>query len=138
MAIRIDDNGRRITLQTKTSTYQMKADEFGTLWHTYYGERSSEEDLSYVYYLRTRGHTSNPPETGWTRRDYSLELIPQETSAFGGGDFRSTAIRVRFPDGTETLRLKFDAAEVLPGKYAIPGLPAAEGRPGWCRAACRR
>ena len=130
MAIRLDESKRLITIQTNKSTYQMKADEIGTLWHTYYGERSSEEDLSYVYYLRTRGHTSNPPEVAMTTREYSLELIPQETSAFGIGDFRSTAIRVRFANGTESLRLKYESHEVIPGKYAIPGLPAAYDESG--------
>ncbi len=125
MAIHVSEDGRLFQLTTKTASYQMKADELGTLWHTYYGEKTTEEDLSYSVYLRSRGHTLNPYEVGYVDRAYSLEMIPQEVSAFGGADFRSTALRVRFPDGTETMRLKFNRYEVRPGKYAIPGLPAS-------------
>ena len=83
MAIRISEDGKVISLETKASVYQMKADAFGTLWHTYYGEKTGEDDLSYAWYLRRRGHSANPYEIGMQTRDYSLETIPQELGCFG-------------------------------------------------------
>ena len=62
MAIHVSEDGRQFQLETKTASYQMKADEWGTLWHTYYGEKTTEEDFSYALYLRSRGHATNPYE----------------------------------------------------------------------------
>ena len=39
MAIIIDDQYRIFTLQTKNSTYQIRADAQNVLLHTYYGEK---------------------------------------------------------------------------------------------------
>ena len=44
MAMIIDTLHRVFTLQTKHSTYQMKADELGVLLHTYYGEKTDHSD----------------------------------------------------------------------------------------------
>ena len=52
MGIFFEENGRVFTLQTRHSTYQMKADEQGVLLHTYYGEKTDNTDLSC---LITRG-----------------------------------------------------------------------------------
>ena len=46
MGILYEETGRVFTLQTKNSTYQMKADEQGVLLHTYYGEKTDDTDLS--------------------------------------------------------------------------------------------
>ena len=46
MAIIIKDNV--FTLQTKNSTYQMKADSKGVLLHTYYGKKT-DETLSLIH-----------------------------------------------------------------------------------------
>lgn len=127
MAIYISEDGKLIQLDTKTASYQMKIDELGTLWHTYYGEKTDIEDLSYTTLLSTRGHSGNPYEIGMKDRSYSLENIPQEISGFGTGDHRSTALHVRFLNGSETLRLKADSVERMAGKYRLPMLPAAYG-----------
>ncbi len=130
MAIRISEDGRLIRLETKTSVYQMKADAFGTLWHTHYGEKTGEDDLSYALYMRQRGHSCNPYEVGMTDRSYSLELIPQELGCFGGSDFRSPALRVRFADGARTLQLRFESCRVEDGKYTLDALPASYDETG--------
>ena len=52
MAIIIKDNV--FTLQTKNSTYQMKADSKGILLHTYYGRKTDETDYSYMISMADR------------------------------------------------------------------------------------
>ena len=46
MAIKVSENGRLFTLQTKDSSYQMFADDKNVLLHLYYGEKIGEENLS--------------------------------------------------------------------------------------------
>ncbi len=125
MSIRVSEDGRQFFLETKTSSYRMKADELGTLRHLYYGEKSGGDDLPALFHAVPRGHDANPHETGMKDRDYGLESIPQEYSGFGGADYRTTALRARFEDGTRTVRLRFESYRIEAGKYAIPGLPAA-------------
>ena len=57
MAIIIEDSV--FTLQTKNSTYQMKADDKGILLHTYYGKRTDATDYSYLVSMADRGFSGN-------------------------------------------------------------------------------
>ena len=43
-----DERGGTISLHTRRTTYQMKADQRGVLLHLYYGPRVEAEDLSYL------------------------------------------------------------------------------------------
>ena len=57
MAITCKDNV--ITLKTKNSVYQMKADR-GFLFHTYYGPNVGDTDMSYLWRTIDRGFSGNP------------------------------------------------------------------------------
>ena len=48
MAIIEKKESGTFTLQTRTSTYQMKVDRHGVLLHTYYGAKTDESDYSYL------------------------------------------------------------------------------------------
>lgn len=130
MSINIDSSGRLFTLHTRNTTYQMKADEWGTLLHLYYGLRTDDSDKSYFVQHNDVGFSGNPYEVGMTDRGYSLDTLPQEYSCFGTGDYRVTALRVKSPNGSLTAALRFHSYETLPGKYAIPGLPAVYAQEG--------
>ena len=125
MSITVCEEARTITLHTKNSSYQMKADEYGTLLHNWYGGKTGEEDLSYLFYRTNRGFSGNPHEAGKTDRSYSLDTLPQEISTFGAGDYRITALRIRNGAGDRALRLRYEGYEITPGKYSLPGLPAS-------------
>ena len=83
MAIIIKDNV--FTLQTKNSTYQMKADSKGILLHTYYGRKTDETDYSYMISMKDRGFSGNIYEAR-EDRTYSLDFLPQEFPVRGSGD----------------------------------------------------
>ena len=85
MAIIIKDNV--FTLQTRNSTYQMKADSKGVLLHTYYGSRTDETDYSYMISMADRGFSGNIYEAR-EDRTYSLDFLPQEFPVRGSGDYR--------------------------------------------------
>ena len=126
----IQDNNQRIfTLQTRNTTYQLKADENGVLLHTYYGPKIRGGDLSRLVRLADRGFSPNPSEAG-NDRTYSLDTLPQEYSGSGAGDFRLPCLELELPDGSYVADLRYVGARQEAGKYALEGLPAFFAPPG--------
>lgn len=124
MAILVDEKKKVFTLHTKNTTYQMKADDFGTLLHVYYGQRTDDSDKSYLICCRDRGFSGNPYELGSVNKSYSLDVLPQEYSCYGTGDYRISALKVQGEDGNCGVSLRFKEYQVWKGKYSIQGLPA--------------
>ena len=118
-----DYNNRVFTLQTRNTTYQLKADQNGLLLHTYYGPKLAGGDLSRLIRFADRGFSPNPDEVG-NDRTYSLDTLPQEYSGSGAGDFRLPSLELELPDGSRVADLRFAEARVSKGKYALEGLPA--------------
>lgn len=129
MGIILDEKKSLYTLQTRNSMYQMKVDALGVLLHTYYGKRTEPFDYSYLITYKDRGFAGNPYEVG-RDKTYSLETLPQEYSCFGSGDYRASALKIRYHMGARALELRYVFHEVFPGKYALPGLPAIYANEG--------
>ena len=123
MTIVFEKENRLFTLCTRNSMYQMKADDKGILLHTYYGKKTEVFDYSYLIQRRDHGFSGNPEEAG-NDRTYSTDTLPQEYSSFGSGDYRESALDIRYDHGARTLGLRYEGYEILKGKYSIPGLPA--------------
>ena len=120
----IQDTEKRVfTLQTRSTTYQMKADENGVLLHVYYGPKVHGGDLSRLIRYADRGFSPNPDEAG-NNRTYSLDTLPQEYSGSGAGDFRLPSLELELADGSHVADLRYVGAAVQKGKYALTGLPA--------------
>ena len=64
MAILSNETKSIFTLQTDHSMYQMKVDAYGVLLHTYYGEKGTPFDLSYLITYADHGFSGNPYEAG--------------------------------------------------------------------------
>lgn len=124
MAIILNELNKTITLHTKHTSYQMKIDEIGVLLHTYYGKRIDDTDMSYLICTSDRGFSGNPYEKGKTDKSYSLDVLPQEYTCFGTGDYRTTALRVQNEDGSQAAELRYKDAKITQGKYMPEGLPA--------------
>lgn len=123
----IQDIKQRIfTLQTRNTTYQMKADKNGVLLHTYYGPKIGAYDLSRLIRFADRGFSPNPEEAG-EDRTYSLDTLPQEYSGSGAGDFRLPSLGLELPDGSCVADLRYVDARLEKGKYTLEGLPAFFG-----------
>ena len=129
MSIIFDEAKRMITLSTKHSTYQMKADDYGYLWHLYYGSRADGQDFSYQYLGQDVGFSGQPYEEKDSRL-ISLDTTPQEYPSFGVGDYRLSGAEVVNPDGSRCLSFRYVSHEVRNGKYSIPGLPASYDQDG--------
>ena len=130
MAIIIDKENKVFTLQTKSTTYQMKADERNVLLHTYYGEKTDAYDKSKMIFMVDRGFSGNPYDVGMLDRSYSLDNLPQEYSCYGTGDHRITSLMVENPDGSKAAELRYVKYDVKKEKYGIPGLPAVYAQNG--------
>lgn len=128
--IAIDGNNRVFTLHTQNTTYQMKADRYQVLLHTYYGPRIQEGDLSYLIGYADRGFSPNPDEAG-DNRAYSLDTLPQEYSTCGAGDFRLPSIEFESENGSRMADLRYVGFTLRRGKYALEGLPAFWGGDEW-------
>ncbi|MBQ2735921.1 MAG: alpha-galactosidase [Clostridia bacterium] len=126
MAIFENKQDKTFTLYTKNTMYQMKVDDFGVLQHIYYGKRMEYVDLSYSAWLGVVSFSPNPID----RVNYSNNHAPLELSACGLGDFRINALALRNNDGSLAADPRFYSAEVIKGKYSIPGLPAFYGEEG--------
>ena len=122
MAILINETKSIFTLQTDHSMYQMKVDQYGVLLHTYYGKKGDPFDYSYLITYADHGFSGNPYDAG-EERTYSLDALPQEYPVYGSGDYRSTALKVCYPDGTHACELRYARHRLQKGKYALPGLP---------------
>ena len=117
-----DQENRIFTLHTLNTTYQMKADRYHMLLHTYYGSRIDDCDLSSLIRCEGRSFSPNPDEAG-SNRDYSLDVMPQEYSTCGVGDFRLPSIELELPNGSHTADLRYEGFRLEKGKYTLEGLP---------------
>ena len=128
MAIIINNVDKTYTLVTKNTMYQMKVDKLGSLEHTYYGPRMEYADMHYgVECVFGASFSPNPadyPEGKWA---YSYNALHQELSCAGSGDFRLTAMGVRYGDGSYCAEPRFVCARQEKGKYSLSGLPAFYG-----------
>ena len=122
MAILFDKNKNIFTLHTDNTTYQMQVDKYGFLLHLYYGRRT-KGTMEYLLTFADRGFSGNPYDAG-EDRTYSLDVLPQEFPCQGNGDFRSSAISVKYSDGSYGCDLRYQGHKVKKGKYAVKGLPA--------------
>lgn len=131
MSIRIDRETGLITLHTLHTSYQMWADGQGVVHHLYYGPAIGGSDLRGLEFYSDCGFSPQP--AGMDRqRDYSLDTLCQEYTGSGVGDYRIGCLRLAGPDGGRAADLRFVSAEAVPGKYALPGLPAACAEDGSC------
>ena len=123
MSIQFDEQAKLLTLSTAASVYQMQIDELGFLRHLYYGHPAGQQDMSYQMINNDYAFSGNPAERRYDR-NYSLDIIPQEFTSCGVGDFRLNSIAVINADGSRTACFKYVKHEIRKGKYAIPQLPA--------------
>ena len=131
MSIRIDNHSGLITLHTAHTTYQMWVDDQHVLHHLYYGAYLGNADLRSMEYWVECGFSPTPGEMH-LQREYSLDTICQEYTGCGVGDYRISSLSVQNPDGSFAADLRFIKAEAQPGKYACPGLPAAQDEKNDC------
>lgn len=120
----ITHNNNFFKLDTKNTSYAFNVSKFGYVMHTYYGAKVSDIDLSFTYpFERCRSYISATEED--TEMIFNLTDVPQEYSAFGGNDFRTTALRVKNADGSRLADLRYYSFEIIDGAVKPDNLPSA-------------
>lgn len=122
MAIIMNQAEQVFTLQTKRTTYQMKAGDYGILLHLYYGARVEDCTMDYLLHRKDVGFSGNPYEAG-EDRTFSLDTLPQEFPSYGVGDYRNNCVGVCQADGTRAADFRYVSWEIWEGAHKIPGLP---------------
>lgn len=120
MAVKAENN--IFSIETQNTLYQMKIDEYGVLYHLWYGAKTNC-CMDYLLDYPDVGFSGNLYEAE-NRRTYSLNTLPLEYATEGVGDYRITAVSITHDDGSTALDLRFQEYRLLKGKYFIPGLPA--------------
>lgn len=121
-AILVNEQNRQFHLTNGRISYIIKADEQGTLLSLYFGKAVPDrEDFGYLVELAHR-----PTSTCRIDGDlhYSLEHLRQEYPEYGTGDYRTPAIAVRQPNGSDMVDLTYAGYRVRAGKPKLEGLPA--------------
>lgn len=78
--------------------------------------------MSYQIPKLDRGFSGYPYEKRLSR-DCSLDLVPQEYSGSGVGDYRVSSISVIGADGSRSTDFRYAGHKIYRGKYTIPGMP---------------
>ncbi|MDE6202367.1 MAG: alpha-galactosidase, partial [Lachnospiraceae bacterium] len=101
-----DEQNQLFTLRTRNTVYQMKVDRYRVLLHTYYGSCIENSDFSRLIQCADYSFSPNPNEAGMDRT-YSLDVMPQEYSTCGVGDFRLPSIELELPNGSHSADLRY-------------------------------
>ena len=113
-------------METKHTSYQIQVGEGGVLLHRYYGRSLLGSTVGDSFPSCERGFSGNPYDLD-SIPGYSLDVLPQEYSTFGGGDLRVVALQAEDENGSMTTDLRYVGYEITEGKYRLPGLPYVRG-----------
>lgn len=126
MSIRFDSVKKTFTIETQKTMYQMQLGPLGHLLHLYYGRRA-QGVFDYLQLPRDCGFSPNPYELQ-DDRVWTLDLLAQEYSSTGCGDFRLPSLELESAAGICGADLRYISHEIRPGKYQISGMPSAFDR----------
>ena len=110
----------RFILETQNTEYIFELLYGKYLVHLYYGPRNGAEK---THHSRYKAFSPHPAETG---RDYSPDTCMLEFSGFGSGDFRTTSLKLRNPNGDSVCSFEYGSHRIFCGRLAPEGLPCAE------------
>lgn len=124
--ITYNERTRVFTLRTKNTMYQMQVREYDTLIHLYYGADIGDTEATHRIVCLDRGFSGNLYEAG-DDRTFSLDVLPQEYSGYGNGDYRINSLEAEHEDGSDAVHLRYEDYQIQEGKYSLTGLPAMFG-----------
>ena len=105
--IAYNEQTKVFTLRTKNSMYQMQVGAYDTLTHLYYGADIGDTEAAHRIICLDRGFSGNPYEAG-EDRTFSLDVLPQEYSGYGNGDYRINAMEMTHEDGSDAVHLRYE------------------------------
>ncbi|KAA8811912.1 alpha-galactosidase [Lactobacillus crispatus] len=121
--ITFDEKNKVFHLHNDQISYLISIEDGGTLSHLYFGKSIKAYHGELRYPRLDRGFSGNLP--GSLDRTFSKDSLLQEYSSAGEMDFRTPAMIVRQPDGSNAVFLTYKNYQIVPGKPELKGLPHA-------------
>ena len=100
MSITVSES--RFRLDTADTTYLFQKTAFGHLESLHYGRKIPEGDVESLRYKHEIPFGSAVLYDESKDASYCLDELPLEWSGVGKGDFRTSPIEIRMPDGSFT------------------------------------
>lgn len=122
----ITHNKHLFCLSTSHTSYAFRVEEAGHLEHLHYGPRMQLGEQGEA--ALAQRHSSLPSATiayDPSTPNLSMELLRQEISTLGKGDFGDPYLDLEFSDGSRTCDFVFDSWEISDEKPNLKGLPSA-------------
>jgi len=112
-------------LETQTTSYVMRVNDFKHLEHVYYGAKIERGPVDSLVYKRNIQQGSAVLYDAERDPAYSLDNVLLEWSGVGCGDYRQTPAEIKLGDGTFRTDFTFDSYRIVKGCVAPETLPAA-------------
>lgn len=122
MSINFFPETKTFRLETKDTSYVMSISEPGHLLHLYYGDKIDGDDIRPLFTRTLKSGFCPYPHD--CKATYSLDILSQEFSSDGVGDYRYPSITVVNSDGSYAFEGKYKSHSIYKGKYALEGLPS--------------
>ena len=112
---------RDMVLTAGGSSYVLRVDESGRLYHLYWGKKLENPDGDVLFWgVQRCGFSPVHVESS----GLSLDTLPMEYPTYGNTDLRSPAFLVQSENGARITDLRYVSHRVVDGKPPLPGLPA--------------
>lgn len=122
MAIIIDEAKKTFHLQTNHASYLFQVLPTGDLQQLYYGARLNEPiNLTNLTQVAIQDATPAQEVAG---QELQWDVINQEYSSFGHGDFRQSAYQVTSPAGDRISEFQYQKYQLSDGKQRLAHLPS--------------
>lgn len=123
MSIHVNEEHKLFHLQTAKTSYIFKILENGNAGQLYYGPRIPVKK-NYPNLASREEHDCTNTLTV-DQGDFQLELIKQEYTGLGKGDYRYPAYQITYPNGSRTSEFEYTGYEVADGKERFKNMPSA-------------
>ncbi|MDR3319271.1 MAG: alpha-galactosidase [Clostridiales bacterium] len=123
--IKYIDKIKTFVLDGEDFSYVFKLNAYGAPQSLHYGKKVGADDLSYLYPPIERGFSPSYP--GERCSPISPDTTPCEFPAYGGGDFRISAVLTSDANGNRVEHLKFKSYNISKEKPPIVGMPSLRG-----------
>ena len=123
MSIQLNKKKKIFYLTGEKCSYIFCVNEDGYLVHLYYGKRIAEEDICYLF----DGMESATGLTYCEGKSTSLNVIPQELSIYGRGDYRMPSILIKKGNGSRITDFRYKSHILLNDKPTISCMPSLRG-----------
>lgn len=124
MSITFNAKTKTFKLDAGQSSYIFQIDHTGCPVHLYFGPHLETDDLGWL--RRNKIRAFSPYPSGGVPTD-SRDLLKQEYSTFGIGDFRVPSAQIRTATGHAVCDMRYCSHMIYPGKPSLSGLPATFG-----------